>query len=203
MRPGTRLRAFVGACIGIALASSLACSSHRGVPFDCGSSDLPEPPLVSRFGALPDPEIVEVPTRFDGTQPEPAPRITEIALDRTGCLGRCPIDSLRLEAGGRVRYTGIGCVGEAGEFRGTLPLQLYVRLAELAEQIGFFEMPDGYDLLITDKPALLIGITRDGQQKVVLDALGGPARLWAFELAVYQTLRAVEWDGPAPEVPFP
>jgi hypothetical protein len=129
---------------------------------------------------------------FDGPTP-----ITEIALERSACYGDCPIYSVELHADGTVDYIGVAHVERSGRHRGTIPESWFRSLAELALDIGYFELESSYSCQVTDSPTVYSSATRNGRRKIIrhyAPGMTGPARLRAFEEAVDHFVDYVTWD---------
>jgi hypothetical protein len=87
-------------------------------------------------------------------------------------------------------------VARVGRHRGKLDNQWFQELALLALDIGFFEMADEYDCLVTDNPAVYISLTRNGMKKTIRHYAvyhTGPPRLRVFEDVIDQYATHVEW----------
>jgi len=175
-----------------ALAVAMACSSHRWPNVPNPSETGVPGPLEKEWKAAhpesPKPGLCasrDVPTG-----------VTEIALERTPCYGFCETYSLRVAADGSVEYYGQANVRRVGHHRGKLDPQWFRELAVLALDIGFFEMADEYDCLVTDNPSVYVSVTRNGVKKTIRHyavSHAGPPRLRAFEDVVDQYAAHIEW----------
>ena len=84
-----------------------------------------------------------------------ASEVTEISLQRTPCMGECPVDQLVLRADGTATYTGVANVERMGNYTGTF----YKRPATKPEpKTGAFELPEGVDELVPTPPDYFTGL---------------------------------------------
>jgi hypothetical protein len=175
-----------------ALVVVMACASHRW-------PNIPNPARGGVPGQLQKEwQAVHPEMREPGlcASPEVPTGITEIALERTPCYGFCPTYTLRMAADGSVEYYGQANVPRVGHHRGKLDPQSFRELALLALDLGFFEMADDYDCLVTDNPTVYVSVTRDGAKKTIRHYAvfhTGPPRLRLFEEAVDQYAAHIEW----------
>lgn len=122
--------------------------------------------------------------------------ITEIGLERTPCLGHCPVYTILIAADGSVDYFGQANVPRVGHHHGKLKAWRFRDLALLALDLGLLEMPDEYDCDATDLPTAYVSVTRGGAKKIIRHSApsgNGPPRLWMFEQTVDAYAADIEW----------
>lgn len=128
--------------------------------------------------------------------PPPPNGVTEISIEETPCYGFCSTYTMTLHADGSVDFLGQHNIKLAGKHHGTIPPEIFDRLAQLALEIGFFELDDEYQCLTTDQSTTYIAVTRNGVRKLIRHYgpdRGGPWRLTAFEHEVAVASQWVEW----------
>jgi hypothetical protein len=131
-------------------------------------------------------------------QDKPA-EITEIRLERTECLGKCPIDEVVLRADGTATYVGTRFVDRLGRHEGKVARADFEKLASMMESKGFFALKDQYDNTKCDQASLITTATRDGEAKRVRDyAKAGPEELKAIEKEILKVMDGITWEK-APE----
>ena len=117
-------------------------------------------------------------------------------MERTPCYGSCQVYTIRLSADGGVEYRGQANVRRVGRHRGRLEPYVFQKLAELAVDIGLFDLSDEYDCLVTDNPTAYVSVTRNGVRKTIrhyAPTATGPARLRAFEETLDRYAGEIEW----------
>jgi hypothetical protein len=88
-------------------------------------------------------------------------------------------------------------VERTGPRHGKIPYAWFRGLAELAIDIGYFDLDDGYSCLVSDMSTVYLSITRTGKKKMIRhygDTMTGPPRLSMFEDALDTFTDVVEWD---------
>jgi Domain of unknown function (DUF6438) len=124
------------------------------------------------------------------------PNISELAIERTPCYGLCSTYTLRLYADGTVSFDGQANVKHVGHRDGHIDPRRFARLALLAVDIGYFDLGDDYDCLVTDNPTVYTSIVRDGVRKTIrhyAPDVTGPPRLRAFEQILDEVEVEVAW----------
>jgi hypothetical protein len=134
---------------------------------------------------------------------QPADRkITEIAIERTACLGTCPEYSAVIKSDGTVRYHGEAFVSRKGDFTGKVNLWRFNMLTRFIRESEFDQLDAGYTATVTDNPTVYTSVVMNGQRKTVKDyAHAGPAKLWAIEELIDSLIATTEWNGPATTQP--
>jgi hypothetical protein len=122
--------------------------------------------------------------------------ITEIAIERSGCFGRCPVYTAKISRDGTVTYTGRKYVNREGSFQAQVSPYLFDNLAELAVKIGYRDFSPVYTAGVTDMATVYTRVTyTDRKVKIVSDyADCGPVTLWAFEELIDKAIsEATDW----------
>jgi hypothetical protein len=122
---------------------------------------------------------------------EPAvPPDASISLQRTSCLGSCPIYTVTIDARGMVTYEGEQFVRVVGRRTAQIDTSIVAGLLARAERIRFFEMRDAYRVIqnpdgtatsVTDLPTRFVTVTMNGRTKRVEDYVAAPDSLAEFE----------------------
>lgn len=123
--------------------------------------------------------------------------IVEIGIERSGCLGTCPIYTFIAKSDGTVRYKGEHYVEREGEFTGTIPVQYFHQLAQFIRDSRYMDLEDGYTQMVTDSPTTYTMVVMNGKRKTISNyANAGPTKLWAIEQLIDALMAKTKWDGP-------
>jgi len=134
-----------------------------------------------------------------------------IRLQRTSCLGPCPIYTVTIDARGTVTYEGERFVRVVGRRTAQIDKALVATLLSRAERIRFFQMRDAYRVIenpdgtvgmATDLPTKFVSVTVNGRTKNVEDYLAAPDALGDFEREIDAAAGTKRWvflDGDALE----
>ena len=96
------------------------------------------------------------------------PQDTKITLERTACLGTCPVYSLTVYADGRVEFTGKQFVTAMGLHKKTVPVKNVEKILAVADRMHFFDLTGQYNCYtVTDMPSVNVTITAAGRTKAV------------------------------------
>lgn len=180
--------------IGI-LAFSASLWGCRTVGNHSVRSGALEPPILlsesygePRIGA---PEQDPVPAL--GYPAPPLDGITEITLERTGCLGTCPAYQVSFRSDGTAKYWGGEYADRRGKFEAVARERLN-RLVAWGRALGIFELSPTYSFVTVDAPGYYVAFVRDGKQTILFDPGGaGPIPLYAFELMIDSLVTDLEW----------
>jgi hypothetical protein len=122
--------------------------------------------------------------------------ITEIAIERAGCYGTCPIYTAKISRDGTVSYAGDLYVDRLGSFRAQASPSRFDDLAEFAVKIGYRDFSPVYDSGVTDDETVYTRVTyADKKVKIVSNyANCGPVTLWALEQLIDKIVtEATDW----------
>jgi hypothetical protein len=124
--------------------------------------------------------------------------ITEIGLERTPCLGACPVYTVIIKSDGTFRYHGERFVERAGDYTGRVSQNGFTRLARFIRDSGFADLQDEYTHPHTDGSTAYTMMKTGSGMKVVSNYDGsGPSKLWAIEELIDKLMLTAEWDQPA------
>ena len=119
----------------------------------------------------------------------------EIFLERSGCYGTCPSDSMRLLRRGEAFYWGGEFSERQGCYRADFPVEVFQVLSVVVDEIGFWGMLDAYTVLQTDGPSTYTAVKRGQEFKIVWNYLdSGPVQLWLFEQLLEQVAADLAWE---------
>jgi hypothetical protein len=132
-----------------------------------------------------------------------------ITLERTSCLGACPIYKLTLHGDGSVLYEGHKFVRVAGRQESKIERAAVQSLVQTFMDIGYFDLQDDYltikhadgaETFVTDLPMTITSLTLGQRSKKVRDYIGAPKKLKSLEHqidAVAGSKRWVSIDAPS------
>lgn len=129
-----------------------------------------------------------------------------IELERTACLGSCPVYSVALRGDGSVQYQGKNFVKQTGTARATVPTAVVRGIVDAADAANFFGLPARYahgeptcPLYTTDSPRTFISITAGGRTKRIEHDYGcenSPKALVALAARIDSVAGTARWIGP-------
>lgn len=120
--------------------------------------------------------------------------ITEVGIERAGCLGTCPSYTFVVKSDGTFRYRGDEYVERKGEFAGKVSVWKFHNLARFIKDSGYTELEDGYTRAVTDSPTAYTMVVMNGKRKTIRNyANSGPTKLWAIEQLIDDLMSKVEW----------
>jgi hypothetical protein len=128
-----------------------------------------------------------------------------IKLERTPCLGRCPVYRVTISASGRVSFVGKNFVPQQGEATGQAPKEKLDSLLGEIERQGFFEFADRYVAgapacgpYATDAPSAITEVTHAGRHKRIEHDYGcsqAPPALGELERKIDEVAGTGRWTG--------
>ena len=152
------------------------------------------------------------PSRIDTSRPSAQRTGTSplegasIRLERTACLGTCPVYSLVLRGDGSVRYEGKEHVRRIGSADTTIATSAVLGLLDEARAAGFFSLPDRFaygeptcPLYTADSPRTFISITTGGRTKRIEHDYGcenSPRPLVTLASRIDSVAGVARWIGP-------
>lgn len=129
-----------------------------------------------------------------------------VRLERTACLGSCPVYSLALRGDGSVAYEGRDHVERAGAADTTVSRAAVQGIVDAASTAGFFGMADRYaygeptcPLYTADSPRTFITIAAGSRSKRIEHDYGcenGPQALVALANRIDSVAGVDRWLGP-------
>ena len=153
----------------------------------------------------------------ENQKPVPFPTVERredvmIELDRTGCLGTCPVYSLRLYGDGRVEYDGNSNVFLTGKHAGRITSAEFEAVVDVFREADFFSLENQYTVhgttirvtagacyverssesVLMDAPSALTSIKIGSASKQVDDEQDAPESLRALEKAIDRY--SVQWS---------
>lgn len=134
-----------------------------------------------------------------------------ISLERTQCLGRCPVYKVEIFGDGRVLYEGLDHVKEEGTRESVVSRQDIVKLLEQIYAVRFFEMKDRYAnrpviaesdgmiiegvQVVTDQPAQVVSVRIGDYEKRVVHYYSGPQDLVELINRIDEIAGSDKWVG--------
>lgn len=117
-----------------------------------------------------------------------------ILYQRTACFGTCPIFVLKIYKSGYATYEGTNFVEMMGKFDGYAPQGALEAVMAQANGIGYFNMQDRYDAMVSDLPSIITEITGpNGNRKRVNNRYGGPKSLQDLYPILDHVIESTEW----------
>jgi len=96
----------------------------------------------------------------------------KIRLERTPCLGGCPVYTVEIRGSGDVDFRGAYNVLMTGHHHGTISKQSLQNLVAAFRRANYLSLQDSYEATVSDVPTATSSIEFDGIQKSVVDTLG-------------------------------
>src|SRR4051794_13331983 len=180
------MRAFI-----LLLSSIMFAGCKRGNDLDywqtAGTMPSPVPGPSTR--QVPDFTLPDLPKMFEvqtgtpsypnysraGAREQPVETgITEIAIQRTWCLGSCPSYKATILADGTVEYEGFAHVKRTGKHLGKAEPPAFYRLTQFVHQINFFSLEQHYNTNgdAFDSPSCYVMVKPMGKGRVIKDHSG-------------------------------
>jgi Domain of unknown function (DUF6438) len=124
-----------------------------------------------------------------------------ITIERTACLGSCPIYYAEIYLDGTVVYKGEKFVKVEGEKQYKIPQVRIKMLIEEFQKINYFSLNDKYEtdkngMSITDQPTTITSIKLNGKQKKVVNYYGAPKELEKLENKIDDFADLLDYVGP-------
>ena len=141
-----------------------------------------------------------------------------LRLERTACLGNCPVYSVEVDSKGRVVFVGAQDTKIHGKAEANLSAEETSALMTEIKNARFFELKDSYDrstencpLIATDHPTVQLFVRLGGREKTIKHDLGCsypmqlatpmrvfPAELFVLENRIDEILKTERWVGRKP-----
>jgi hypothetical protein len=125
-----------------------------------------------------------------------------IHLQRTSCLGTCPVYTVTIDARGTVTYVGERSVRVVGRRTAQIAPSVVATLLARAERIRFFDMRDAYRVIEypngsvsspSDLPTKVVTVMVNGRTKRVEDYVAAPDALGEFEREIDEAAGTKRW----------
>lgn len=125
-----------------------------------------------------------------------------ITLERTECLGSCPVYKITIRGDGSVVYQGHKFVRVEGTRRTTVDPEKVLAIAQAFVDAGYFDLadhyrsiknPDGTVTVVTDLPTTYTSLMIDSRSKEVEDYVGAPKPLKELERKVDELAGSKRW----------
>lgn len=138
---------------------------------------------------------------FGFTQ-EGHPSNVVITLERTACLGTCPVYKVTITGDGGVDYEGKEYVRVVGTRRAKINPAEVEHLVQAFQNIHYFDLkdayrsitnPDGTETIVTDLPTTYTSLSLDGRHMKVEDYVGAPKDLEELEGKIDATANTKRW----------
>lgn len=160
-----------------------ACKSTKEV-----SSD----PKAATDAPIDETELaVEIPA--DSVVSDSAARTFFASLERTPCFGRCPTYKMIIYSDGFVEFDGIRDVPMIGKYTTKISEKQLQEFVHSGRAIGFLEMEDRYDGMVSDLPSATTTMVLDGQRKSVYRRYDYPQRLATLEKLFDNLIESAQW----------
>lgn len=137
--------------------------------------------------------LATVLTRQSGAQTNASDNFS-ITLERTGCLGSCPVYKVTILGDGSVRYEGEDYVRIKGIHEKTIPISAVQKLVQKLRYEGFFRWEEAKTVCL-DFPDVNITATLDGQSKHVLEGCNTPGKVLRLAYEIDRITGAKRWIG--------
>ena len=125
-----------------------------------------------------------------------------ITLQRTPCLGFCPVYSLEILGDGSVTYEGSYFVAVEGTRTASIPAGQVRLLVERFNEIGYFQFEDAYLCLLPDIASYATSFTDGAREKgIVRCGNQGPQALEELEDFIDTIVDSQHWVGELQTVP--
>ncbi len=129
--------------------------------------------------------------------PQPAKKADSVrlmySLEQTGCLGNCPVFSLKVFSDRAIHLHARQDLPVTGEFSDTLSASEYSELEEALRSSRFSTWDTLYDAKILDAPFIKIGADQDGVWKLVRCRGQEPPNLDSLLRALEKTMSDRGW----------
>ena len=125
-------------------------------------------------------------------------QITEITLERKGCLGPCRIYKVTLRQDGSATFVGRQNVERIGTFTNDTfwPVTFqFNRLADAVDRAGFFHLAGQYSGGFVDAEVVVTTVTRSGKAKTVTthNSSKDPKELWQVDTLIDGVVAGIIW----------
>lgn len=120
---------------------------------------------------------------------------TVVKLERTGCLGACPVYDLMIYGDGTIIYEGYGNVEVRGMHVAHIPRSKVNELIHEINKANFFALESQYRLAATDLATITILVRLGLRTKKVERYGNGPYELICLERKIDKVANSNQWVG--------
>lgn len=121
--------------------------------------------------------------------------ISEIGIERSGCVGTCPIYTLIVKSDGTFRYNGGSYADRIGKYSGRIPSWQFHFLAQYIRDSNYMKFGHRYSRNVTGSGITYTTVVINGERKTISNyANAGPTELWAIEQLIDQLLTKAKWN---------
>ncbi|MBC6606169.1 hypothetical protein H8B13_04995 [Hymenobacter sp. BT188] len=115
-------------------------------------------------------------------------------LERTACMGPCPVDEITVYTDGRMEYKGGENAPRQGAYVGRLTAAERKQLIAKFDAANFFAFQGSYTSTKLDYPTKYLTYWKAGKSKRIRDYDGAPAALKALEAELIKLIKADRWQ---------
>ena len=120
-------------------------------------------------------------------------RVFFASIVRTPCYGNCPTYKMTIYENGFVELNGIRGVELIGKYTSKLTVNQVQNFRIRANRVGFMDMEDKYDGMVTDLPSATTTIVLNGIKKSVYRRYDFPRSILQFEELFDALLKLQKW----------
>jgi hypothetical protein len=121
-----------------------------------------------------------------------------VQLERTACMGPCPVDRLTVYTDGRLEYEGQKNAPRQGFFAGQLTGPEREQLAAKFAAADVFSLQDSYVAPVSDLPTKYLTYWQGSRSKRIRNYAGAPESLKALEAELITLIKTERWQKTAP-----
>ena len=120
-------------------------------------------------------------------------RVFFASIVRSPCYGNCPTYNMTIYENGFVELNGIRGVELIGKYTTKLAVNEVQNFRVRANRVGFMDMEDKYDGMVTDLPSATTTIVLNGVKKSVYRRYDFPRSILQFEEMFDTLLKSQKW----------
>ena len=116
-----------------------------------------------------------------------------IELERTRCMGTCPVYDIKINKKRLVLYEGKEHADRSGLYRARLPEAVLDEIITRFGDINFFQLRDVYIMNISDLPTTYISFRYEGCYKRIMDYYNAPPALRELEDFIDRSVKNLDY----------
>ena len=116
-----------------------------------------------------------------------------IELERTRCMGTCPVYHIKINSSGMVLYEGKEHTDRTGLYRACLPDTVLSEMIIRFMDINFFQLRDVYIRNVSDLPTTYITFRYEGGHKRIMDYYDAPPELRELEEFIDRCVKNLDY----------